>query len=353
MSQDLILQSSLPAALQNLRAASGQTSPASGQSTEASKVKDLAQQFEGMLLLQMIQEMQQSMGSMDGENNGGGGLMAGTGTMADTMNAAFAMQMSKYGGFGLANSLTSSLDRQIPGASAGDGPAPAPASGGLTLAPGSAPTAPAPAVSGAVNVGTPVPLVSPEAGAVDVGTPVPLAPPVPMAPAAAGTSGAGTPAVQAVPVSGPLMPASSTAELPDLPQILAAPVNSPFGWRRDPFNGQMRFHEGVDLRAAYGQDVPAAGTGKVVFAGNDGGYGLMVLLAHPGGLETRYAHLSSIAVQDGQQVQAGQTLGRVGATGRATGPHLHFEVIEDGRRVNPEAVGLELDQFKSARANAD
>jgi murein DD-endopeptidase MepM/ murein hydrolase activator NlpD len=119
---------------------------------------------------------------------------------------------------------------------------------------------------------------------------------------------------------------------------LDSATSSAFGWRNDPFRGRRKFHNGVDLRAAYGTEVPTAAPGKVTFAGERGAYGLMVVVEHPNGVETRYAHLSSTAVQPGDSVAAGQTIGRVGSTGRSTGPHLHFEVLLDGKRVNPEQI---------------
>ena len=119
---------------------------------------------------------------------------------------------------------------------------------------------------------------------------------------------------------------------------LDSDTSSAFGWRNDPFRGRRKFHNGVDLRAAYGTEVPTAAPGKVTFAGERGAYGLMVVVEHPNGVETRYAHLSSTAVQPGDSVAAGQTIGRVGSSGRSTGPHLHFEVLLDGKRVNPEQI---------------
>jgi murein DD-endopeptidase MepM/ murein hydrolase activator NlpD len=119
---------------------------------------------------------------------------------------------------------------------------------------------------------------------------------------------------------------------------LDSDTSSAFGWRNDPFRGRRKFHNGVDLRAAYGTEVPTAAPGKVTFAGERGAYGLLVVVEHPNGIETRYAHLSSTAVQPGDSVAAGQTIGRVGSTGRSTGPHLHFEVLLDGKRVNPEQI---------------
>ena len=114
-------------------------------------------------------------------------------------------------------------------------------------------------------------------------------------------------------------------------------VTSAFGWRRDPFTNRLKFHQGVDLRAAYGQEVQAAGAGKVVFSGEQGGYGTSVVIEHRDGTRTRYAHLSAVTVGKGDEVSAGETVGRAGRSGRATGTHLHFEVIgRDGRRVEPQ-----------------
>lgn len=120
--------------------------------------------------------------------------------------------------------------------------------------------------------------------------------------------------------------------------LLALPegrVSSQFGWRTDPLTGGNRFHKGVDFAAAYGTDVPSAGQGRVVFAGEQGGYGQTVVIQHAGGVQTRYAHLSHIGVTAGESVEAGAIVGRVGSSGRSTGAHLHFEVLEDGRPVDP------------------
>jgi murein DD-endopeptidase MepM/ murein hydrolase activator NlpD len=113
-------------------------------------------------------------------------------------------------------------------------------------------------------------------------------------------------------------------------RIDAAAVTSAFGWRADPLTGEARFHRGVDLRAAYGQDVPAAAAGRVVFSGSQGGYGTTVLLEHADGTRTRYAHLSAALVQTGDDVGAGGLIGRAGQSGRATGTHVHFEVLDAG-----------------------
>lgn len=107
------------------------------------------------------------------------------------------------------------------------------------------------------------------------------------------------------------------------------PVTSPFGWRRHPVTGEMAFHSGIDLGAPLGTPVLATADGLVDFAGVAGGYGNLITLAH-GDRQTQYAHLDTIAVRVGQRVRRGQVLGTVGATGRVTGPHLHYEVLVPG-----------------------
>jgi len=115
-------------------------------------------------------------------------------------------------------------------------------------------------------------------------------------------------------------------------------ISSDFGWRSDPINGQHRFHAGVDLKVAYGQDVRTAAGGVVKFAGDQSGYGLTVVVDHGDGLETRYAHLSSSGVQTGDSVAAGQAIARSGNSGRTTGAHLHFEVRQNGQPIDPDRV---------------
>lgn len=112
-------------------------------------------------------------------------------------------------------------------------------------------------------------------------------------------------------------------------------ISSAFGWRKDPINGEMKFHKGLDIALPHGHEVPAPEPGRVVFAGEQPGYGKTVVIDHGGRVTTRYAHLSEISVSAGDEVTAGQVFGKVGATGRATGPHLHVEVVEAGQHVNP------------------
>ncbi len=123
------------------------------------------------------------------------------------------------------------------------------------------------------------------------------------------------------------------------PGFLAAhTVTSAYGWRSDPIQGAQRFHAGTDVRAAYGQPILAATEGVVTFAGERPGYGLIVTVDHGNGLETRYAHLSAASVKAGTRVGAGDVIAQAGASGRATGPHLHFEVRQDGTPVDPARV---------------
>jgi murein DD-endopeptidase MepM/ murein hydrolase activator NlpD len=123
-----------------------------------------------------------------------------------------------------------------------------------------------------------------------------------------------------------------------LPTML--PVNAPFnasgfGWRIDPFTGQQAMHEGIDFITDVGTPVVAAAGGVVQFAGFHPQYGLMVDIDHGNELVTRYAHLSRVAVKEGDIVQRGRRIADSGNTGRSTGPHLHFEVRFRGTPQNP------------------
>ena len=122
-------------------------------------------------------------------------------------------------------------------------------------------------------------------------------------------------------------------------------VTSVFGRRRDPFNGRIAFHRGIDLAADRGTAIYAPAAGEVVRVGRKGGYGNTIDIDHGNGVVTRYAHLHAYLVKRGTTVRPGQRIGLMGRTGRATGVHLHYEVIVDGRHVDPArllAVGREL-----------
>jgi len=112
-------------------------------------------------------------------------------------------------------------------------------------------------------------------------------------------------------------------------------VTSGFGWRRNPFGGASQHHDGVDIPARTGTHIRAAGGGTVTFSGWRNGYGNTVMINHGNGVTTLYAHNSRNLVTVGQRVERGDVIAHVGSTGLSTGPHLHYEVIVNGRPVDP------------------
>ncbi len=141
-----------------------------------------------------------------------------------------------------------------------------------------------------------------------------------------------------------------------------ARITSGFGMRTHPILGFDRHHRGVDFAAPAGTPVFAAGDGTVTFAGWRGDYGRTVMIRHAGGFDTLYAHLSAITVRPGARVRQGQVIGRVGSTGLATGPHLHFEVHRNRVAIDPRAIrrlpgqrleGTELARFHAHRARTE
>lgn len=139
-------------------------------------------------------------------------------------------------------------------------------------------------------------------------------------------------------------------------QPVSGRMSSRFGMRRHPILGYMRLHSGVDYAASYGSAIVAVSDGVVSYAGRHGGHGKYVRIEHGGGLGSGYAHMSSIAVEPGSHVRAGQVIGYVGSTGLSTGPHLHFEVYRGSSKIDPLSVrfisrptvsGEELAQFKA------
>jgi len=124
-------------------------------------------------------------------------------------------------------------------------------------------------------------------------------------------------------------------------------LTSGFGRRVDPLGDGHRMHQGLDIAAPMGSPIGAVEGGKVVFSGRRGGYGNAVVVRHRDGTEALYAHCSSLSVNVGEEVRAGQTIGRVGSTGRSTGPHLHLEFHENGHSKDPlEVYGWQ--QLKNA-----
>ena len=112
-------------------------------------------------------------------------------------------------------------------------------------------------------------------------------------------------------------------------------ISSYFGKRTDPFTGKPANHTGIDFAGKLGDEIVAVADGVVIWSGDRYGYGIMVEINHGNGYATRYAHNSENLVEVGQEIKKGQVVAKMGETGRATGPNLHFEVVRNGRRVNP------------------
>jgi murein DD-endopeptidase MepM/ murein hydrolase activator NlpD len=251
---------------------------ASSATAERQRLQLLASEFESMLLNQVLQEMRRAGKWDDSEGESDNAAGGGNGALFEILDAELAKQLSKAQGFGLSRQLMDAFDR-MQGAAQPEAIRALGARGeaGMAGVPG------AESAEGVATVGT-----NPE-----------------------------------LPMSAAISAASRQ-------------VTSGFGWRRDPFTGETRFHRGVDLRAAYGEDVAAAAGGRVAFAGAQGSYGNTVVVEHANGTRTRFAHLSVALVQEGDTVEPGQVVGRAGSSGRATGPHLHLEVTDQhGRPLNP------------------
>jgi len=146
--------------------------------------------------------------------------------------------------------------------------------------------------------------------------------------------------------------------------IDGARLSSRFGKRKHPILGYTRMHTGTDFAAPRGTPIYAAGNGTVVQAGRNGGYGTYTRIRHNGTYQTAYAHMSRLAkkTRKGARVKQGQIIGYVGTTGRSTGPHLHYEVLRNGRQINPRSVripsgeklkGAELKKFLAMRDTRD
>ena len=112
-------------------------------------------------------------------------------------------------------------------------------------------------------------------------------------------------------------------------------ISSYYGKRTDPFTGKKAMHKGVDFAGRMGSDVIAVAAGVVTRVGAQAGYGELVEIHHGNGYATRYAHNSKVLVDEGERVTQGQTIAKMGSSGRSTGPHVHFEVLRNGRMVNP------------------
>ena len=136
------------------------------------------------------------------------------------------------------------------------------------------------------------------------------------------------------------VPANVSYDVPELPFAHSSPVagytSSGFGYRVHPLQNTVKFHYGTDFAANSGTDVCAFADGTVLAAGEDAGYGNYIKIDHGSGFVTLYGHCSKLLVQAGQTVQRGERIALVGATGQATGPHLHLELLHNGVYLNPE-----------------
>tara|TARA_R110001583_G_scaffold173287_1_gene327234 strand:+ start:77949 stop:78773 length:825 start_codon:yes stop_codon:yes gene_type:complete len=128
---------------------------------------------------------------------------------------------------------------------------------------------------------------------------------------------------------------SITSAIPQGRPIDGGWLSSSFGYRIDPFNGKKTFHSGIDFAAKQGTEVIAVADGIVSFIGERNGYGELIELDHGNGYVTRYAHNEKITVKTGDRIKKGEPIALVGSTGRSTGPHVHFEVLREGTKIDP------------------
>ncbi|MBV8063487.1 MAG: M23 family metallopeptidase [Nevskia sp.] len=152
----------------------------------------------------------------------------------------------------------------------------------------------------------------------------------------------------------PAAPSPQAAALAMLkPPLSKQLVTSPFGWRDDPLHHGRGFHRGVDYGAARGTAVHAAQDGTITAIGKLRGFGRIIRIRHGAGVETLYAHLARFArgLHLGSTLRCGEVIGEVGSSGRSTGPHLHYEVLADGRTIDPQNTGGAL-PLHVARADA-
>jgi murein DD-endopeptidase MepM/ murein hydrolase activator NlpD len=254
------------------------TSPAAAdaqKSADPQKVRELATQFEGLLMSQMMKDLKLSLGGEDDDADKGSDI----GPLADVMTSELGLALSRAGGLGIADFMAGALAKQ-------------------------APVAPTTDASGDASA---------EAQGADL-------------------NGLPSEALVAAPAATVAVSSPSTSMTA---MSNGARVSSQFGWRSDPIDGQNKFHKGMDVAVAQGSTVYAPADGKVVSVGQQTGYGLTVVVKHANGVETRYAHLSAAEVRTGDSVTAGEPIALSGNTGRSTGAHLHFELLSNGQAVDP------------------
>ncbi|MEZ5316942.1 MAG: peptidoglycan DD-metalloendopeptidase family protein [Vicinamibacterales bacterium] len=272
---------------------------ASSQAPSQEQVRLLAQQFESLLLSQMLREMRSSMFDEKDEATGFGG-----GPLSEALFSELSLALSRAGGLGLGDAMVTPITRETDPAAAAE----------------------------ALRAGTTGALQNlvPELRSLATGA---MALP------------GGTPSIPLPAAAAAALPLGEAAGAGSL-AALQGRVSSAYGWRDDPINGIRKFHKGLDIALAEGTDVPAARPGTVTFAGEMSGYGRTVVIEHDGGASTRYAHLSQINVKVGDVVEQGQVIAKSGSTGRVTGPHLHFEVLEGGQAVDPSEFLVPADLTK-------
>jgi len=267
-------------------AASGAAAPPESKGTiDKATVARLAAEFESLLLSNIFRDMR-SAGRWSDEDSSD---TLGAGAFGQTFDTELARNLSQAGGFGLSGWLQQALGRYA-------------SSGGNSTLPGAAPTS--------VDVTSTAATTS-------------------NGPIARSQQSSAPAASESDPVDAAAVDSAEGLRRP------TSKLTSAFGWRRDPITGAAKFHSGVDLKAAEGQPVSATGGGRVVFSGANGGYGTTVVIEHANGIQTRYAHLSAALVNVGDAVDEGQPIGLAGHSGRATGTHVHYEVLARGRAVDP------------------
>jgi murein DD-endopeptidase MepM/ murein hydrolase activator NlpD len=293
------------AIVERARVAAQQPAPgAAAPAAEREQLKRIAAEFESMLLVQVLKDMRRA-GSWEEE----GGDTLGAQSLFETLDVELASHLARVKGLGLGKQLEEAFERVHGTGSTINAQFPTPRMDSASLEVGSWELG----VPGVAPVQRPAPdVVSLVKAAVEK-------------------------TVDAVGKTASVVEKAGPAVLGHMVKPVAGAVTSAFGWRRHPITHEVKFHQGVDLRAAYGQEVQSAAAGKVVFSGDQGSYGSTVVVEHQDGTRTRYAHLSARLVKTGDQVAGGEPLGRAGRSGSATGTHLHFEVIApNGQRVQPE-----------------
>ena len=316
-----------------------------GQSEEK-KAREACEGFEAVFIGQMIKEMRKTVpkdGLLHGKHED---------EYVSMFDAEFAKTLTKQGGIGLADFMQRQL--ALSSASKKQQTSPESQTGLRRSASNSVVSVPVdkPQANGLRNrsfnqlrpsglSGGPDVVLA--ADAVRPGTPPGPYAPVPTAPKQASAGSLqGTPS-QHLGLPGAQYLQGADAQLAASGNSAVQPVegdlSSGFGWRKDPYTGQRAWHNGVDIAAAEGTPVKSWQDGNVVFSGKMHGYGNLVVVEHADGIKSLYGHNKANSVAVGQAVKAGQVIAQVGQTGRATGPHLHFEVRVNDTAVNPSKLG--------------